>query len=48
MSKNLKRLLVEIHDRPMYDQKFHLEKTLEKWMEGQTQLDDILIIGIRV
>ena len=32
----------------MFDQKHHLEKTLETWMEGQSQMDDILIVGVRV
>jgi serine phosphatase RsbU (regulator of sigma subunit) len=48
MSKNLKKLLMDIHDQPMFDQKLHLEKTLEGWMSGQSQMDDILIIGVRV
>ncbi|MEA3461823.1 MAG: SpoIIE family protein phosphatase, partial [Bacteroidota bacterium] len=48
MSKNLKKLLLEIHDQPMYDQKQHLERVLEKWMNGQSQIDDILVIGARV
>ena len=47
MSKNLKKLLLEIHDQPMYDQKLHLERTLEDWMVGESQMDDILIIGVR-
>jgi len=48
MSKNLKKLLLEIHDQPLFDQKQHLEKTLEVWMNGQSQMDDILIVGVRV
>jgi serine phosphatase RsbU (regulator of sigma subunit) len=48
MSKNLKKLLLEIHDQPMFDQQQHLERTLENWMESQSQMDDILILGVRV
>lgn len=42
MSKNLKKILLEIHDQPMYDQKQRLEKTINAWMDGQSQMDDIL------
>jgi serine phosphatase RsbU (regulator of sigma subunit) len=48
MSKNMKKLLLKIHDQPMYDQKRHLEKTLKAWMNGRSQMDDILIVGVRV
>jgi serine phosphatase RsbU (regulator of sigma subunit) len=48
MSKNLKKLLLEIHDQPMFDQKKHLGRTLEDWMESHSQTDDILILGVRV
>ena len=48
MSKNLKKILLEIHDQPMYDQKQRLEKTINAWMDGQSQMDDILIFGVRV
>ena len=48
MSKNFKKLLLEIHDRAMYDQKEILEKTLSDWMDGNSQVDDILVIGVRI
>lgn len=48
MSRNLKKLLLEIHDQPMHDQKQHLEKTLGNWMNGRSQMDDVLIVGVRV
>ena len=48
MSKNFKKLLLEIHDRPMWDQKEMLEKTLSEWMGNNSQMDDILVMGVRV
>ncbi|MCK4992635.1 MAG: SpoIIE family protein phosphatase, partial [Bacteroidales bacterium] len=48
MSKNFKKLLLEIHDRPMYDQKDILDRKLSDWMGSNSQMDDILVVGVRV
>jgi serine phosphatase RsbU (regulator of sigma subunit) len=48
LSKNFKKLLLEIHDQPMYDQKDILDRTLSEWMGENAQLDDVLVIGVRV
>ncbi len=48
MSKNFKNLLLKIHDQPMFDQKDILDKTLLEWMGSNSQMDDILVIGVRV
>ncbi len=48
MSKNFKNLLLEIHDHPMYDQKAILDKTLSDWIANKSQMDDILVMGVRV
>jgi len=48
MSKNFKKLLLEIHDQAMYDQKEILDKTLSDWMGKNSQVDDILVIGVRI
>jgi serine phosphatase RsbU (regulator of sigma subunit) len=48
MSKNFKNLLLEIHDQPMYDQKDILDKTLTDWIGSNSQIDDILVVGVRV
>jgi len=47
-SERFKKLLVTIYDRPLYEQKEILEKTLKDWMGGHPQTDDILVIGARV
>lgn len=48
MSKRLRNLFMEVSKSPIKDQKAFLEKTLQNWMEGFEQLDDILVIGVRV
>lgn len=44
----LKNLLREIKDKPMEEQKFILDETLEKWRGNLEQVDDVLIIGSRI
>jgi len=48
MRKKFKNLLLEIHDEPMYEQKNKLEKELIQWMGEHSQIDDILVLGVRV
>jgi len=48
LSKNFKELLLEIHEEPMHDQEQILDKTITKWMGNNPQVDDILVIGVRV
>lgn len=48
LSKNLKSLLLEINEQAMNVQKDLLEKTLADWKGNQAQVDDILVVGIRV
>jgi serine phosphatase RsbU (regulator of sigma subunit) len=48
MSKNFKKLLLEIHDQPMYHQQEILDRTFTGWMGNNSQVDDILVIGVRV
>jgi len=47
-SKYFKELLLNIHERSIGDQKNILEDTFENWRGDIEQIDDILIIGIRV
>lgn len=48
MKKNFKRLLIDIQDHPMSKQKSILEETLKQWMGDTPQIDDILVLGIRM
>lgn len=46
--KALQEKILEISHKPMAEQKQILDKTIEDWRGGLEQVDDILIIGIRV
>ncbi len=48
MYKRFKELLVSIHNQPMEEQKATLYHTIEKWRGKLGQVDDILVIGIKV
>lgn len=45
-----KRLLAELHEKPVKQQKEELDRTIENWKyeAAQDQIDDILVIGIRL
>lgn len=48
MIKRFKELLLSIQNQPMEEQKEQLNKALEEWKENEEQVDDILVIGIRI
>ncbi len=48
MSRNLQELLLKIHEKPMEIQKEILDQTFEEWKGDYFQLDDILVIGIKM
>ncbi|WP_299456265.1 SpoIIE family protein phosphatase [uncultured Microscilla sp.] len=55
MKKRLKRLLLDIHLKPMDEQKQILDNTILQWMKQENlhpqieqQIDDILLIGFRL
>jgi serine phosphatase RsbU (regulator of sigma subunit) len=48
MSKTFKRLLLQIHQRPMEEQKALLEMHLEEWKQDREQTDDVMVIGIKL
>jgi serine phosphatase RsbU (regulator of sigma subunit) len=48
MQKRFEDLLLEIHSQPMDVQKEELHKKLYEWMGINDQVDDILVIGIKV
>jgi hypothetical protein len=47
LKKNLKKLILKIQDYPMNEQKEILEDQLNSWMGSTTQLDDILVLGLK-
>jgi len=46
--KQLKEFLLSIHERTMAEQQNELEKFIKKWMGSMAQLDDMLLVGVRV
>jgi sigma-B regulation protein RsbU (phosphoserine phosphatase) len=47
-SNNFKKLLAEIHQYPLHQQKDILNKNLEEWQGDLDQVDDILVVGIKL
>ena len=47
-TKRFKELLIEIHETPMKQQKLTIIKFIENWRNKTEQIDDVLIIGIRI
>ncbi len=48
MTKKFKQLLLDIHKKPMAEQQTILDKTIDDWRGDIEQIDDIIIIGIRI
>ena len=47
MIGRFKKMLLQIQDLPMEDQRQYLNDTIERWMENYEQVDDILVIGTK-
>jgi len=47
-TRKLKEILVGIQTKTMQEQEQHLDSFVENWKAGTEQVDDILVIGIRV
>ncbi|MDX2304448.1 MAG: tetratricopeptide repeat protein [Microscillaceae bacterium] len=48
MKSHFRKLLQEIHTLPMSKQKDILNRTINNWMRGHEQVDDMLIIGVKL
>jgi len=48
MKKNFYSLLLEIHQKPMHEQKEILFNTFKNWKGEQAQIDDVLVIGFKI
>lgn len=46
--RRLKNLLLDIHQLPMDEQHVKFENSLSEWMGDSAQIDDFLLIGVRV
>ena len=48
MRNRLYQLLFEIHHLPLTEQKTRLNNTLKNWMGEEPQVDDILVMGVKI
>ncbi len=48
MSRRFRDMLLEIHKKPMPEQKTILNNTITEWMGAEEQVDDILVIGVKI
>ena len=48
MSKYFRKLLTSIQGKTMQEQKNQLEKFIVEWKAGREQMDDIMVIGIKI
>ncbi len=48
MTKNFKKLLVNISDLKAYEQQKYLNETFEAWRGPHAQVDDVCVIGIKI
>ena len=48
MLSQFKKLLLEIHNLPLEEQKIILEKKFYEWKQDASQIDDITILGLKV
>ena len=48
MSKNFKNFLLENINLPIHQQEQNIKSNINSWMEGYEQVDDLLVIGIKL
>jgi serine phosphatase RsbU (regulator of sigma subunit) len=47
-NKSFKELLINISELPLDKQKMEIEKTMEAWQGDQSQLDDMMVMGVKI
>ena len=48
MTKNFKKLLLSVSDKTLIEQKQEIKKKFETWKVAYEQIDDVLVIGVKV
>jgi flagellar biosynthesis/type III secretory pathway M-ring protein FliF/YscJ len=47
-TKKFKNILLDMQDKSMQEQEIYLDAFIEDWKKGIEQIDDILVIGVRL
>ncbi len=47
-SKRFKKMLIDNRNLPMHEQKEVIQKTLKEWQGDKAQVDDILVVGVKL
>ena len=48
MTKKFKEILLSIREKPMKEQGDYLHQFINYWMRDVEQVDDVMVIGIRI
>jgi DNA-binding response OmpR family regulator len=48
LKKNFKKILLDIQPKSMPEQERHLSDFMEQWTDGVKQIDDMLVMGVRM
>ncbi|MCK4747365.1 MAG: hypothetical protein KAT15_10030, partial [Bacteroidales bacterium] len=48
LAKNLRKLLVSLQELPMIEQGIRLDQSFEEYRNELEQIDDLVVIGIRI
>ncbi len=48
MTKNFKKYVLDIYEKPLNEQKAILEERFDKWQADADQVDDVIVFGVRV
>jgi serine phosphatase RsbU (regulator of sigma subunit) len=48
LRKQFRMLLLQVNHLPMAEQKWRIAETLDRWQSHHEQVDDILVMGIRI
>jgi serine phosphatase RsbU (regulator of sigma subunit) len=48
LTRSMKQMFTEVHSQPMPKQRELINQKLQEWMEGYEQVDDIIVMGVRI
>jgi serine phosphatase RsbU (regulator of sigma subunit) len=46
--RNFRKILLNIHQKPMKEQRSELDKVFKEWKGSSPQIDDVLVIGVGI